>query len=367
MKKTSKQTALPPRWLVNAIQSVRMALLALHKRMFPATAVLYEQFQYLYLLPSLYVAAELDIAEKLRSGSKTADELATESKVDPEGLYRVLRALSGNGIFKETANRRFALTPLARPLTNEPGSLRYMLIHHLSPVNWQIVGDLLETVRTGKDGFNRQYGRNIYEYLSAHPAAFGIFDKSMSALSSLGLAPVFQVYNFSGIRLLADIGGGEGFFLAHILAKNSGMRGILYDLPEALSKAEETLNLCGVGNRVELMEGDFRKTVPPGADGYLLKNVLHNWDDATCIDILSNIREAMPANGRVILIDMVIPSGSRFSSSKMIDIQMLASMPGGKERTRKEFEAILRETGLKLHRFYPTIAPVCVLEARRIS
>jgi len=145
------------------------------------------------------------------------------------------------------------------------------------------------------------------------------------------------------------------------------MKGILFDLPVNLPKARETARFYGVENRLDFMGGDFRKTIPPGADGYLLKNILHNWDDATCIAILSLIREAMRFDGKVILVELVIPTGNRFSSSKMIDIQMLASMPGGKERTRKEFETILRESGLKLHRFYSTIAPVCILEARRFS
>ncbi|MFH1296176.1 MAG: methyltransferase [Bacteroidota bacterium] len=364
MKNKSSLPTLPPRWIVRAIQGVRSALLALHDRMFPGNVVLYEKFQYFYLLPSLYVAAELNIAGLLQDEDKSLADLARESGSDPESLYRILRVLASQGIFRESQNRTFSNTGLSRPLMDRPGSLRHMLRHHLGNLNWQITGDLLETVRTGKDGFNRKFGKNIYDYLAGDPNSYALFDQSMSDLSSLGIAPLLQSYNFSNITILADIGGGEGFLLANILKRHPSLRGILFDLPAALEKAGQTLQDYGVKERVNLKEGNFLVSVPSGADGYLLKNILHNWNDSCCLTILSNIRKVLPENGKVIIVEMIIPPGNRPSTAKMIDIQMLTSMPGGKERTREEFEALFHQAGLSLFREYSAIAPVSVLEAR---
>ena len=189
----------------------------------------------------------------------------------------------------------------------------------------------------------------------------------MSDLSSLGMAPLLQSYNFSNITTLADIGGGDGFLLAHILQGYPSIQGILFDLPAALEKAEQALQDYGVRERVSMIQGNFLKSVPTGADGYILKNILHNWDDSFCITILSNIRKVLPEKGKVIVIEMIVPPGNRPSAAKMIDIQMLTSMPGGKERTREEFEVLFRQADLSLFREYSTIAPVSVLEARRNS
>ena len=367
MRNNRNSSSLPPRWLVNSIQAFRSSLHKLHTNLFPGNVVLYEQFQYFYLLPALYVAAELNIAESLGSGKKSIDVLANELNVNPEALYRVMRALAGNGIFKEKPSRHFSNTRLSNPLLDGQGSLRHMLRHHLSPFNWQLVGDLLETVKTGHDACNRKHDKDIYDYLKDHPDSYTIFDKSMSDLSSLGLVPILQSYSFSGLSSLADIGGGEGFMLAHILISNPTLKGILFDVPPAIAKAEETFQQYNISDRVEKVEGDFMESVPEGADGYLLKNILHNWDDTHAIHLLSNIRKAMPNHAKVIIIEMIVPKGNRPSASKLIDVQMLASMPGGKERTRLEFETILNDAGLALSNVYSTIAPISIIEAHRID
>ncbi len=367
MKHKSQKQSLPPRWIVKTIQGFRAVLMNIHDRMFPGNVVLYEKFQYYYLLPSLYVAAELNIAGLLKESEKPIIQLARESGSDTESLYRVMRALASNNIFHEDSARNFSNTRLSKPLMDGDGSLRHMLRHHLGSLNWQITGELLETVRTGEDGFNRRYHKNIYSYLSEDPSNYAIFDQSMSDLSSLGLAPLLQGYNFSTITTLVDIGGGEGFLLANILRTYPAIRGILFDMPAALEKAEETMKQYGMKERVTITEGNFLDSIPEGADGYLLKNILHNWNDSTCITILSNIHNVMPANGKIIIVEMIIPPGNKPSAAKMIDIQMLTSMPGGKERTKEEFVSLLHQAGLSLYRQYSTIAPLSVLEARRNS
>lgn len=365
MKKNLKQNSLPPTWIVTAIQAFRRLLKRLHDRTFPGNVVLYEKFHHLYLLPSLYTAADLDIAGLLKEGKLGIDDLAAKTGSDPDALYRVLRALASEGIFRESGSKTFSNTRLSLPLTEGHGSLRYMFLHHLGSLNWQIMGELPGTVKSGRDAFSRLFNQQIYDYLSGEPESYKVFDKSMSELSSLGLAPLFQAFDFSSEAKVADIGGGEGFLLANILSRYPLMQGILFDRREGLIKAQATMEEHGVSERVTIHEGDFLASVPGGADLYLLKNILHNWDDPSCITILDNITQVLPDHGRVLIIEMIVPAGNTPSPAKFIDIQMLTSMPGGKERTRKEFEALLQKAGLSLVRIHPTIAPISVIEARR--
>lgn len=359
--------SLPPKWVIRFIQGIRTSLFTFYNLMFPGNVVLYEKFQALYLLPSIFVAAELNIAGLLKYGKKPIEEIARETGSDPDSLYRVMRALASQKIFRETNGKIFSNTRLSIPLMDGNGSLRHMFRHHLGRLNWQISGDLLETVQTGKDGFNRIYHMNIYDYLSREPESYAVFDQSMSELSSLGLAPMLQAFSFHKIKKLADIGGGEGSLLANILLKNPTMQGILFDLPSALVKSEKILTQYNVSKRVTITEGNFMESVPEGADTYLLKHILHNWSDSACITILSNIRKVLPVNGRILIIEMIVRPGNTSSDAKMIDIQMLTSMPGGKERTKEEFISLLQNSGLTLFRHYSTIAPFSILEARRIS
>lgn len=357
---------LPPYWLVRSIDSIRKALLFLNQRMFPGSVVLYEQFQNLWLLPSLYVAARLDIATLLKAGPMHADEIAKAVNADPGNIHRLLRALAGEGVFTMKKDGRFALNRRAEALLDESGSLRHMLLHHLGPVNWNLMSQLTYAVTTGKNAFEYTYGKPIYDYLKDHPEENRIFDRSMSDLSELSLGPVLSAYDFSPYRLIADIGGGEGHFLAHILKKHPAAKGILFDTAEALANASGFMSATGVQDRISFIDGDFFSDTLPGADLYLLKNIIHNWDDPPSVRLLSNISRVMPTGGRLLIIEMVVPEGNQPSTAKLLDIQMMVSMTGGKERTRTEYERLLAGSGLKLTRIVPTIAPVGLVEAIKI-
>ncbi len=317
------------------------------------------------MLPSLYVAAKLDIATLLQKEPLTAKELAAQLHVDPSNLARILRALASQGIFKQTSDDRFALNSLARGLLDEPGSLRQMILHHLGPVNWNLMSNLEYSVRTGKDAFSDKYGLETYQYLRTHPQEQEVFDGSMSNLSDLGLAPVLHAYSFSKFLTIADIGGGEGFLLANILQHNPSCRGILFDTPEALEKAPEMLNRHQVADRTEIVPGDFFRDIPKSCTLYILKNIIHNWGDEQSAVILSNIRNAMGPDGVLLIIEMVVPAGNVPSLAKLLDIQMMASMQGGRERTEMEYREILEKTGFTLTRIIPTIAPISLIEARK--
>jgi len=365
MPEHRKPSPLPPYLLVRFIQQIRKALLHLHDHLFPASVVLYEKFQNLFLLPPLYVVSELDIAGHLVKGPKSVEELAALTRTDPDSLGRILRTLSSHGIFRELDNRTFALTPMAKPLLQGKGSLREVFIQHLGPENWQTLGNLMHTVRTGEDAFTHIHGVPIYDYLALHPEKYEIFDRSMAGLSDLGLAPMLQRYNFSGFHTVADIGGGDGALLKGILSKYPALKGILFDVEAALEKSKTGFTEDAMYERVRFVSGDFFHTIPAGADCYLLKNVIHNWNDEKALVILRNTAAAMAPGARLLILEMVLPDKNQASTATLIDLQMLATMPGGRERTVKEYEILLGKAGLKLRSLTHTIAPVSILEACR--
>jgi hypothetical protein len=357
MTSKRQQTAIPPYFIVWMISTFRAWLLKLNKRMFPGSMVLYEHFQNLWLLPSIYVAAELNVAELLRQGPLPVAGIAVKTGADEAALYRVLRALASQGIFRQYPGGRFGLNAMSRALLNDRGSLRHMLIQHLGKMNWQALGDLLYTVQTGKEAFPHVHGTDMYTFLKNHPAEFELFDRSMSNLSDLALAPLLKAYPFTGYNIVADIGGGEGFFLSGILERNPEAVGILFDLPEAMVKVPGE-----GGTRITRVTGNFLEAVPVAADVYILKNILHNWNDENSALILSNIKKSMPRGAHIAVIEMIVPGDDRPSVSKLLDIQMMASFRDGKERTLPEYHQIASRAGLRIRRVVPSVAPVSVIE-----
>ncbi|MCX6307034.1 MAG: ArsR family transcriptional regulator [Bacteroidetes bacterium] len=208
MAKPPRIQKLPPVWFIKAINTFRTFLIQLNKRLFPGNVVLYEQFQYFWLMPAMYVAAKLDIATLLKDKPLTAEEISKHLNLDTSNISRILRALSSQGIFTEKRGGRFALNRMTRALLDEPGSMRHAILHHLGPVNWNLMSNLEYAVRTGKDAFADKYGKEIYLFLKDHPGEYALFDKSMSNLSDLGLAPILNACDFSKFPLIADIGGG---------------------------------------------------------------------------------------------------------------------------------------------------------------
>jgi hypothetical protein len=357
---------LPPAWVLEGINALRRILLSLHGKLLPAGVVLYEKIQFLWLLPCLRVAAELDIAGILKDGPLTAEEIAHRTDSHPGYLFRVLRAMASQGIFRQGRDGRFRNTGMSKALMDGKGSLRHMIIQHLGRLNWTVFGSFPETVKTGEDAFTKIYGQRIYDFLSSHPDEAGLFDRSMTNITYLAVEPLLSVYDFSHFKTIADIGGGEGLLLASILYKNSQARGILFDLPGGLKHASSLLKSYGVEDRVTMATGSFFETAPAGADAYILKNILHNWSDEECIRILSPICSVLPENGKVLILEMVIEEDNAPSFGKLIDIQMMVFMKEGRERTVKEFRELLSKAGLKIERIVRTAAPFSVIEARRI-
>ena len=312
---------------------------------------------------ALYVAAKLGIADLLADGPKTVEQLATETSTDAPSLYRVMRALASVGVFTEQDGRAFALTPTAEPLRSDvPNSMRDVTIFWGEDWHWQVWGKTLYSVRTGKPAWSQIHGDEVFEYFGKNPEASEIFNRAMSSFSGIATQAVVDAYDFSGIETLVDIAGGHGRVLTGILEANPKMRGMLFDLPHVIAGAREQVAASTAAERVEFVEGDFFASVPEGADAYIMKHIIHDWDDERALTILRNIKQAMKANGRVLLVEAVIADGNNQDFGKLLDLEMLVS-PGGKERTAAEYEDLFSRAGLKLTRIVPTKSPYSVIEA----
>lgn len=317
---------------------------------------------------SIHAAASLGVADHLKAGEKTCDELAALVAAKPEALYRLMRALASVGIFVEVTPGKFATTPMAALLQSDtPGSLRDVSIMMGDREHYASWGNILHAMKTGESAFQGLFGSNVFEHYAQHPEPAAIFDRAMTSFSGVETAGVVADYDFSEIHTLVDVAGGHGSLLAAILQANSHMRGILFDTPEVIQRATSHFAENGLGDRCQLTSGSFFESVPAGADAYILKHILHDWDDERAIAILKQCRQAMAENGRVLVVEVVIPPGNDPFVGKLLDVNMLVMCPGGKERSAEEFEALFAAAGFKLTRIVPTHSMVSVVEGARLS
>jgi SAM-dependent methyltransferase len=270
-----------------------------------------------------------------------------------------MRALAGAGVLSPAGKDQFALSRLGEPLRSDvPGSLRQIVIT-LGEIHYQACGELLHSVRTGFPAFNLVFGASLFDYLQRNSDASESFDRGMTNLSSLLAHAVLLAYDFSGISSIVDIGGGEGELLRKILALNPKMTGIVFDLPNA----HRSLNFAGRdGARCSYVAGNFFESVPAGADAYLLCGVVHDLDDHRAVPVLRKCRDAMAPNGRVLIVDMIVPETPSPSFSKLLDLNMMV-MTGGRERTKTEFSTLLNAADYRIARIIPTMAPQSIIEA----
>jgi hypothetical protein len=313
------------------------------------------------------VAAELKIADLLASGPRTAEELAGPTGAESAPLYRFLRSLANLGILTVGDDRRFGLTPVGEALkTGAPGSARASILTIAS--DWWIEGfrELNYSVKTGKSGFQKALGAPIFDYLAQRPEAASLFSETMIGFHGEEAAAVAAAYDFSGVSTLVDVGGATGHLLTTVLAHNPSMRGILYDLPHVVRDAPALLAAHGMVDRVKIEEGSFFERVPEGADAYLLSHVIHDWTEAQCLTILGHCRRAMRPGSRLLIVEMVLPSGGEPHPGKMLDLMMLVG-PGGQERTVPEYTALLEKAGFRLTKVVPTASAVSVVEAAPIT
>jgi hypothetical protein len=319
------------------------------------------------LQQALYVAAKLSIADLLAERPQTADELAKRTRTHARALYRVLRALASVGVFAESNGQTFQLTPPAELLRSDaPGSLRDAVIFMGEEWHWRVWADMLYSVETGKVAWAHVHGKEVFPWFAAHPEESEIFNRAMTGFSQTAASAVAEAYDFSGIKTLADIAGGHGMLLAGILKSNPQLKGVLFDLPQVIEGAGELLKREGVAERVQLATGDFFEAVPQGADAYLMKFIIHDWDDERALKILRNIHRAMPGDGKLLLAEMVVPAGNEPHFSKIQDLEMLVS-PGGVERTEQEYSDLFAEAGFRLTRIIATKSPLSLIEGVKMD
>lgn len=314
----------------------------------------------------VHVAAKLRLADLLKGGPRTPEDLATSTGVQPLALYRVLRALASVGVFAETTGRRFKLTPLAATLqTGVPASRHGWALMINENWMWDAWKELLHGVKTGEVPFLKAHGVPIFEYFEKHPEDLQVFGESMTSLSKTENPTVAAAYKFSEIRTLVDVGGGHGSLLATILKANPKLKGVLYDQPSVIARAQKDQHVTakGIADRCRLESGNFFEAVPKSGDVYIMKSILHDWNDEACVKILANCRDAMNEKGKVLVVDNVIAPGNDPGWGKLLDIQML--IIGGRERTRKEFATLFAAAGLKLTRVVPTKCPLSIVEGIR--
>ena len=310
----------------------------------------------------IYVAAKLELADRLDQCPRTAADLAADVGADPRALYRLMRALASIGIFAEGEGQTFALTPAARLLqSNVVGSLRSSALIYGDDLFWRTYGRMLHSVQTGKPAFDHCHGAPLFPYLETHPEAASLFHEAMSGFSEQESAAILAAYDFSGFSDVVDIGGGRGALVAALLTTCSHLRAVILDLEPAARGATQLLSEAGLTGRATFTAGDFFTAIPEGGDVYLMKSVLHNWDDAAAARILRNCRVAMAKNARLIVIERVIPAVTGPSEAILFDINMLVVLRG-QERTEKEYEELFRAADLKLVRIIPTRSHLSLIE-----
>jgi SAM-dependent methyltransferase len=315
----------------------------------------------------VYVVAKLGIADQLRQGPRSSAELAQATGVDAGALRRVLRGLVNRGLFLEVEVDRFALTAAGELLKSDMSVDMRGAAINAGELLYGAWGELLRTVRTAEPGFELRYGMKWFEYLAQHPENARIFNKAMASATAMVAAAVREAYDFSHIHRLADLGGGQGVLLAELLKAWPHMRGVLFDAQSVIAGAGPILAAAGVAERCELVAGDFFAQVPPGCDAYIMKSIIHDWDDEDAKRILKSCRAAMGPGGRLLLVEPIMPGRVQdFSFAVETDLGMMVLLDG-LERTAEQYRALLAACGFELTRLVPTSRPFSVIEARPVE
>jgi precorrin-6B methylase 2 len=319
-----------------------------------------------WLAQALSVAARLGIADRLAAGPLSAAELAERLETDAIATYRLLRALAGAGVFRESEDGRFALTPLASPLrADAPDSVRDYAIMAGERWVWASIGGLMHSVKTGAPAFHHLFGVPLFDYYVAHPEAGRIGSDGLKSVGRGQDEAVAATLELRGGRRLVDVGGGQGGLLAALLAAHPEAEGMLFDLPHVVALAPPVLAAAGVASRCRITGGDFFEALPRDGEIYLLRKVLHDWDDRRADQLLAVCRDAMPAGARLVVAEAIVPEGNAPAYAKLLDLLMLA-YAGGRERTEREYRALLAAAGFTVDRIVPTRSSLSLIEARRL-
>ncbi|HEX9928348.1 MAG TPA: methyltransferase [Pyrinomonadaceae bacterium] len=332
----------------------------------PPQAVLVQLGMGFIVSQAISVAARLGIADYLKNGAKSVEELAAFTDTHAPSVYRLMRALSSAGVFSQDAENRFSNNSVSEFLRSDhPESMRGIIHLMGDHEHWRSHGNMLQSVKTGEIAFEYTFGMPVFPYFAANPQVAEIFDNAMTSFSSVIAPAVAATYDFSGAKTIADIGGGHGFLLSNVLKTNPEAQGILFDQPQVVAGANNLLESHGVSERTQIVAGNFFEEIPVKADIYLMKHIIHDWNDEQSETILRNLAVSAPQGAKLLLVESVVEEGDSPSTSKVMDLNMLV-MTGGKERTAKEYSELFDKTGFRFVAVHPTQSPLQIVEAVKV-
>lgn len=354
---------VPPARIAGVIDSVRRRLRRVDQKLVPAPIAVLDMMTAAMITRAIYTATKFGIADVLNDGPLTAEAIAERVDANPDAVFRLLRTLASRGVFAQQADGRFTLTPLADALrADAPTSVRGIVLFWGDHRHWEHWSQLPYAVQTGQPAVDALRGKPMFDFLADDPEFAAIFNDGMSSVSEIEIGPVLAAYDFTGAGTIVDVGGGHGGLLAAILRKWPQSRGILFDSDSVVEGAPPVLDAAGVAGRCSVIGGSFFESVPSGGDTYVLKHIVHDWDDATALQILRNVRAAMSSSAKLLIVEAVVPDDDREHLSKLLDLEMLVAATG-RERTAGQYAELLRSAGFRFTRVIPTAGPSSIVEA----
>ena len=308
------------------------------------------------LSQAICVAAELGVADLLADRARTSDDLAEATRTNADALYRLLRALASVGVLREEEGRLFALAPLGEALRSDaPDSIAPVAVHVGRPYVQEAWSALAESVRTGENAFRLVHGMSNWEYRAQRPDDNSIFDSYIAVGTRRSLPALLDAYDFGRFETIVDVGGGNGTFLSGLRAAHPSLRGIVFDQPHVVAELD-------LGDGLEVVAGSFFESVPEGGDAYVLKSILHDWEDEEAVAILRAVRRS---GGTLLVIERLLGPPNEGPDAKFSDLNMLVA-PGGRERTLDEYGALFEAAGYRLTGATPSAVDVHVLEGEPV-
>lgn len=353
---------VPPAKVVELTEKARLGLRSLERKMTPASLALLDFVSELWSFQIVFVLAKLKIVDALKEGARDSGAVARDLGLDADHVYRLLRAATNIDLVQEGPNKTFSLKPVGRALCEQENESFRDFIVLMGEVGWRFWGRLDDAVHEGKSAIEIETGKKSFEFFIGDENARHLFNRGMTAVSAVSADAFVAAYDLSGFKKIVDVGGGHGRLLSAMLKAAPHASGVLFDLPEVVEGAQSVLDSYGVGNRATIEGGSFFERVPEGGDLYVMKSIIHDWQDAEASKILGSIRRAAGAGSKLALYETVVPGPNQKHFSKFLDIEMIVHA-GGRERTREEYSSLLGKAGFRLTRVIPTAGPVSVVEA----
>jgi hypothetical protein len=346
------------------IVALRNFLLRVVRRMVPARVAMFDMFTGVWHTQMIYAAARLAIADTLASGPKTASEIAAACDADADAVGRLMRALTSVGVFARRSDGRFELNRLGLTLqSGRSDSMRDIVMFlgsRHSMLGW---AHFVDAIRSGKNGFELAHGKPVFDYLAEHPEDDAIFNGGMVCMTELDAPALVRGFDYSKFRTLCDVGGGRGLLLAAILSENPALEGVLFDVARVIEKAPAVFDAWGVASRATAVAGSFFEDVPRRCDAYILKEILHDWDDARCLTILEACRRAMKRGAALLVMEMIVVDDDEPHPGKLLDMEMLDTTMEGRQRNAEELARLFERSGFRLVRVVELPSPTSIVEA----